>query len=409
MTIQIQQKYVTLAFVYWDNRQFIDLLDPIMFGDFWPLVSLIKQHSNMSDIWKEWLDAGLMDEMIECDLDVAMHYRINAGRELLRLWENWIDTQFKKASKKLDHDAVKRINSLYEKLKERLEGQEENTILEESKQYITMARERKWVKTGLPFLDKDIGWLRAGTITRVSGYSNVGKSRFMYRVMVNILKQGKSVHLMSLEVPKGVVLINLVSAYYSVNTGDVEYGKHDDKLNEFYEQFKDKCLVEDDKTSLEQIEASVDFNDKDVIFIDYIQNIRVDWKDEYTKMTRIAQELQKMAITTKKPFFDLSQVSNDWAKYKVGDMIPSKGSGAFVHACEIGLVLYRGDEGSNQLKLAIAKNKFWAKDIEIILNADLGKCEFTFSNDNTFWVWQPTPTQPSLSNEKSIPRSTWHD
>jgi replicative DNA helicase len=65
-----------------------------------------------------------------------------------------------------------------------------------------MAREKTGVKTGLTFLDKHIGWMRSGTITRVNGYSNVGKSRFMYRVMVNILKQGKSIHLMSLEVPK---------------------------------------------------------------------------------------------------------------------------------------------------------------------------------------------------------------
>jgi len=100
-------------------------------------------------------------------------------------------------------------------------------------------------------------------------------------------------------------------------------------------------FIEDDKMSLEQIESSVQKNDKDVVFIDYVQNIRSQGKDEYEKMTRIAQEIQKMAITTKKVFFDLSQVSNDGTKYKVGDMIPSKGTGAFVHACDIGLVLYK--------------------------------------------------------------------
>jgi replicative DNA helicase len=70
-------------------------------------------------------------------------------------------------------------------------------------------------------------------------------------------------------------------------------------------------MIEDDKMSLEQIEASIAFNDKDVIFTDYVQNIRANGKEEYERMTKIAQELQKMAITTKKPFFDLSQVSNE--------------------------------------------------------------------------------------------------
>lgn len=407
--LKIQQKYVALAFVYGDNRQYVDLLDPTMFGDYWPIISVIKENRTMQDIWEKGLEAWVMDEMIDCDLDVAMHYRINAGTQLLRMWEMAIDEKFRHGAKKLDRESAKKIHELYETLKKRLENQEENNVLAEANQYITMAREKTGVKTGLEYIDKHVGWLRSGTITRLSWYSNVGKSRFMYRVIVNILKQWKSVHVLTLEVPKGMVLINLVWAYYWLNTNAIEYGHHEDKMKAFYEMFKDKCLIEDDKMSLEQIESSIVHNDREVIFIDYVQNIRAQGKEEYERMTKIAQELQKMAITTKKPFFDLSQVSNDWSKYKVGDMIPSKGSGAFVHACEIGLVLYKGDEGSNQLKLAIAKNKFWAKDIEIILNADMGKCEFTFFQDNTFWVWQPTPTQRSLSSEKSTLRSTWHD
>lgn len=189
---------------------------------------------------------------------------------------------------------------------------------------------------------------------------------------------------MSLEVPKWMVLLNLVGAYYGINTNSVEYGDHNDKLQDFYEMFKDKCLIEDDKMSLEQIEASVIYNDKDVIFIDYVQNIRATGKDEYERMSKIAQELQKMAITTKKPFFDLSQVSNEWAKtYKVWDMIPSKWSGAFVHACDIGLVLSKWEE-PKRLYLTLAKNKFGEKDIQYTIEADMWKCEFKFLVDNSF-------------------------
>ena len=116
--------------------------------------------------------------------------------------------------------------------------------------------------------------------------------------MVNVLKQGKSVHLFSLEVPKGVVLINLVGAFYDISTGSVEYGHQNKKLKEFYETFKSQLLIEDDKTSLDQIEASVIANNKDCIFIDYVQNISTHGKDEYERMTKIAQEIQKMAIST---------------------------------------------------------------------------------------------------------------
>lgn len=382
--IQQQQKYTALAFVYWDNREFVDLLDGTMFWEYAPVISIVKNHSTMDDIWKYGLNEWCMWEMIECDLDVAMHYRINAWRELLRLWEMWIDNKFKNWKTKLDRWAVKKITELYDKLQKRLEGSNENNILAESRQYIEMAKEKTGVKTWLAFLDNHIGWLRSGTITRVNGYSNVGKSRFMYRVMVNILKQGKSIHLMSLEVPKWMVLLNLVGAYYGINTSSVEFWHHDDKLQDFYDMFHDKCLIEDDKMSLDEIEASVIHNDKDVIFIDYVQNIRANGKDEYERMSRIAQELQKMAITTKKVFFDLSQVSNEWAKtYKVWDMIPSKWSGAFVHACDVGLVLHKWEE-KNRMYLSLAKNKFGEKDIQYTLESDMGKCEFKFLVDNSF-------------------------
>ena len=123
----------------------------------------------MDEIWKEALDSGAMrEEIIDCNLDIALQYRHNAGRELLRLWELWIDDKFKKTKNKLDHEATKKINALYQQLKDRLEHKNETRILEESKEYIEMARNRTGVKTGVGFLDAKIGFMRAGTITRLS-------------------------------------------------------------------------------------------------------------------------------------------------------------------------------------------------------------------------------------------------
>jgi len=388
MDFKTQQKYVALAFVYWDNREYVDLLDPLMFGDYASIISVIKNNRTMEEIWVQWMNEWMMEEMIECDPDVAFHFRhACCGRELLRLYEGYIDNKFKSSKNKLDHEAVKKVNALYETLKRRLEWTDESNVYEEAQKYILMAQEKSWVNTWLSWLDGDIGWLRSGTVTRVSWYSNIGKSRFMYAVIANVLKQWKSVHVFTLEVPKGMVLINLAWAYNWVDTWSVEYWHQNEKLAEFNEKFKDKLFIEDDKMSLEQIESSVQKNDKDVVFIDYVQNIRSQGKDEYEKMTRIAQEIQKMAITTKKVFFDLSQVSNDGTKYKVGDMIPSKGTGAFVHACDIGLVLYKWDQSditNPTIRIALAKNKFWQNGIEYILKPELWRCQFTFLTRNAW-------------------------
>lgn len=385
MNLKMQQLYLTLAFVYGDNRDYVDLLDPLIFWDFAPIISIIREKRTRDEIWAAWISEACMTEILEgnYDMEIAMYYRHNAGKELLRMWEECVDQKFKNTRSKLSHEAVKKLDDMYEKIKMRLSGTKDDSIYDESFQFIEMARERKGVRTGIDWLDARIWWLRSGTVTRLNGYANTGKSRFMYRVMVNILKQGKSVHLISLEVPRGMVLINLVWAYYEVDTNDVESGKYDEKVAEFYSKFRDQIWVDDDKMSLDQIESSIISNDKDVIFIDYVQNIRATGKSEYEIMTRIAQDIQKMAITSKKPFFDLSQVSNEWSSYKVGDMIPSKGTGAFVFACDIGLVLYKWDN-QWELKLSVAKNKFGNKDIEFILQADMATCTFKKIWDNLF-------------------------
>lgn len=382
--LQNQQKYVASAFIYWDNRGFIDLLDPVMFGEYAPVISTVKQYSNGADIVYNCWEHSCFINLTELDMDTAFHYRhANFWKEFMRLYEMFLDQKFKTTKNKLNREAVKKVNAMYDTLQKRLEGNTENNVLEESERYIKMAQEKTWAKTWLDFLDIDIGWLRSGTVTRVSGYSNVGKSRFMYRVIVNILKQGKSVHLFNTEVPKGVVLINLVGAFYDISTTSVEYGHQNTKLKEFYETFKNQLLIEDNKTSLDQIEASVIANNKDCIFIDYVQNINMQGKDEYERMTKIAQEIQKLAVSTWKPFFDLSQISNEGTKYKVGDMIPSKGSGALVHACDIGLVLTKWDEteiskNKNIINLSLAKNKFGKKDIQYTMDVDMATCTFKF-------------------------------
>ncbi len=56
MDLQQQQRYVTLAFVYGDNRQFVDLLDPPMFGEYGAIIDVIKRNQTMDDIWKEGME-----------------------------------------------------------------------------------------------------------------------------------------------------------------------------------------------------------------------------------------------------------------------------------------------------------------------------------------------------------------
>lgn len=71
-------------------------------------------------------------------------------------------------------------------------------------------------------------------------------------------------------------------------------------------------------------------------------------------MTKIAGELQQLAIRNNIVVFNLSQVNND-SRNKEGGTVMLKGSGALFHSSDVIFILY---EDSGQLKVMISKNKF---------------------------------------------------
>lgn len=72
-------------------------------------------------------------------------------------------------------------------------------------------------------------------------------------------------------------------------------------------------------------------------------------------MSEVAIQIQQMAIRNNIAVLDLSQIANEGTEWKIGQKIPSKGSGSLVASADVGLMLYKRDQ---QLKLALAKNKF---------------------------------------------------
>lgn len=136
-------------------------------------------------------------------------------------------------------------------------------------------------------------------------------------------------------------------------------------------------LVEiiDNKYEMKEIEEYTETKKPDIIFIDFIQNVRCSGKSEYERMTEIAFRIQQLAIKNNIAVFDLSQVSNEGANYSSGSVIPSKGSGGLVASADVGLVLTKKN-GETFVGLHIAKNKFGRNGIEIALVPDFSRGTF---------------------------------
>ena len=80
-----------------------------------------------------------------------------------------------------------------------------------------------------------------------------------------------------------------------------------------------------DKHEWSDIAEYVEKRKPDLVIIDFIQNVQVKgMPDLFQKMEYLAPQVQLLAIRTGCMVLDVSQVSNDKAKYRKGDTIPSK-------------------------------------------------------------------------------------
>lgn len=247
-------------------------------------------------------------------------------------------------------------------------------------------------KTLIPELDEIIwGWVLPWTVTRITAYSNTGKSKLAYFLASNLLKQWKKTLFINLEVPKDTVLQNILASYSGKHLNDIIKQQGMSAIWDYLNEYTDLPLtIVDNKWEWEAISSFIISHKPEVVFIDFIQNIEIDWNNVYEQMSKIAKRIQRLAIEQNIIIIDVSQMSNDGAKnYKIGDMIPSKWGGELVASTDIGLVLTSNSERGDLLNLYVAKNKFWRKEdcIELQVNYKLNQFKVisvtwkkTFSN-----------------------------
>lgn len=215
-----------------------------------------------------------------------------------------------------------------------------------------------WYSTGFKILDKLTDWIQKWTIMRVNAYANTGKSKFSYHITNRLLEQWAKVIYFTLEVPKRTVVYNLIANKYKIPIREV-FRMNFDNID-FGELFTKKLEIVDDKSNLLDIIQYTEMRKPDAIIIDFVQNIECDWKSEYEEMTMVARKLQQLAIKENIAIFDLSQISNEWAKWD-SDVIHSKWSGALVASADIALVMRRDTMKDNWIIIKVAKNKFWLR------------------------------------------------
>jgi len=234
-------------------------------------------------------------------------------------------------------------------------------------------------KTGIKEIDDALNWgIPAWSVTTIGAYSNTGKSKFAYFLASNFLKQGKSVLFFNLEVPKETALQNILASYSWVHA-DISWDVWE-YLNNFTEL---PLTIVDDKWDWEYIKLFAKSCSPDIVFLDFVQNIEIDWNSIYEQTSKLAKRIQRMAIENNFSVISISQLSNDGARgYKAGDIIPMKWGGELVASSDICLMLQNDQTNGRLINLTIAKNKFGRKEDTFWLSVDYKNNIFTLVDAN---------------------------
>jgi len=252
------------------------------------------------------------------------------------------------------------------------------TALNKAKWYKDLYKDNNW-KLGFPSwydkLDEYTDWIIQWKVYMIMAYSNVGKTRFAYSLLRNIVKQKKKVHFYSLEVDTWMLFMEMIWAINGWTKQEVIERLDDINLSELDELIE----IYDDIRTLEQIEQSIKNNKPDVAFIDFVQNIEQQGR-EYDKMTEIALRIQKLAILTGTTIIQLSQVSNE-SRFADWNNILPKWSWALFASSDVIFTLWVRE---GQRFLTISKNKYWPAWKDFVLEIDYATSTFHIAED-TLW------------------------
>jgi len=115
----------------------------------------------------------------------------------------------------------------------------------------------------------------------------------------------------------------------------------------------------DDVYEFEKIKKEIIDNKFDFIVVDFIQNVIGKGKDEYSMLSTIALQFQKLAKECNCCILVLSQLSNSANKTGV---VEYKGSGSIATVCDLGFFIERKVDDQNrqlndEFEISLKKNR----------------------------------------------------
>lgn len=230
------------------------------------------------------------------------------------------------------------------------------------------------------FLDSHRLFIR-GAVTRLGGYSNMGKSALAYNWASLLLEQGYKGNVYSSEVVGEIVCARMTQTIDQIPFLDIidHKKKPSTKAMELISNLN-IFDIREHRNSIIEIESRIKSTYPDFVVIDFCQAMKdkANSKDEYSAMTNWAFEIQEIAQRYNCAIIDLSQLSNDSIRndYANAGFIPYKGSGALYFSADMGIMIRRDkDKTPDVMEVCVRKHKY-NKTFDFHLAVDWLTCQF---------------------------------
>jgi replicative DNA helicase len=221
-------------------------------------------------------------------------------------------------------------------------------------------------KTGIQPLDKITLGMAPGSVWAVSGATSAGKTTLLSQVIMEVILQGASVAIFSLEMPVPWVLARLAGTYLRKNPTRIFMGELEENertllrgtLGIFRESslfvFRDATELSEITGAARKIKAA--HGRLDLVVVDFIQNVRVrDAGAQMDRMATAAIEFQRLAGETNACLLIASQLSNEAVREKGGGILSFRYAAELAHASDVAIELVPKTDGA--VDLLVRKNR----------------------------------------------------